>query len=81
MKRHLIAVGIAAIALSAWVGTASAASDPPPGMDQLLGQLAGTGQTAPATGKAGQSASNASVPVDISGSGPVTVAGMPIKLN
>ena len=41
MKRHLIAVGIATIALAAWVGTASAADDPPAGADQILGQLAG----------------------------------------
>src|SRR5207247_1494609 len=48
MKRHLIAVGIAVIALAAWVGTASAANDPPPGADQLLGQLAEGSQGAPA---------------------------------
>ena len=29
MKRHLIAVGIALIALAAWVGTASAAAGDP----------------------------------------------------
>ena len=64
MKRHLIAVGIALIALAAWVGTASAAAGdpPPPGANQLLGQLAGTLQGAPATGTAGQTASDASLP-------------------
>ena len=54
MKRHLIAVGIALIALAAWVGTASAAAgDPPPGADQLVGQLAGTLQGAPGNGHGG----------------------------
>ena len=63
MKRHLIAVGIALIALAAWVGTASAAAgDPPPGADQALGQLAGTLQGAPASGTAGQTASDVSLP-------------------
>src|SRR4051812_50099625 len=63
MKRHLIAVGIALIALAAWVGTASAAAgDPPPGADQLVGQLAGTLQGAPASGTAGQTGSGASLP-------------------
>ena len=52
MKRHLIALGIATLALAVGVGTATAANDPPPGADQLLGQLAGTSQGAPAAGVA-----------------------------
>ena len=69
MKRHLIAVGVAVIALSAWVGTASAANDPPPGADQMLGQLAGASQGAPSLSAAGQTASNVSLPTGITGSG------------
>ena len=68
MKRHLIAVGIAVIALAAWVGTASAAYDPPPGADQMLGQLAGASQGAPALSMAGQSATNLGLPIGIAGS-------------
>ena len=67
MKRHLIAVGIAVIALAAWVGTASAANDPPPGADQILGQLAGASQGAPAVSTAGQDASNLGLPIGITG--------------
>ena len=67
MKRHLIAVGIAVIALAAWVGTASAANDPPPGADQMLGQLAGASQGAPALSTAGQNASNLGLPIGITG--------------
>jgi len=67
MKRHLIAVGIAVIALAAWVGTASAANDPPPGADQILGQWAGGSQGAPAQSTAGQDASNLGLPIDITG--------------
>src|SRR6266446_2421540 len=67
MKRHLIALGVAVIALAVGVGTATAANDPPPGADQLLGQMAGATQGAPAAGTAGQTASNASLPVGISG--------------
>ena len=55
------------IALAVGVGTATAANDPPPGADQLLGQMAGATQGAPAAGTAGQTASNASLPVGISG--------------
>ena len=68
MKRHLIAVGIALIALAAWVGTASAAGDSQAGANQALGQLAGTLQGAPALGTAGQTASNASLPTGYVGS-------------
>jgi len=73
MKRHLIALGVAVIALAVGVGTATAANDPPPGADQLLGQLAGATQGAPAAGTAGQTASNASLPVGISGLSGVAV--------
>ena len=66
MKRHLIAAGATIIALTAWVGTATAADEPPARGEQLLGQLAGTLQGAPAAGTAGQSASNASLPVGMS---------------
>ena len=41
MKRNLFALGIATLALAVGVGTATAATDPPPGADQILGQLAG----------------------------------------
>src|SRR2546430_9714717 len=67
MKRHLIALGAATIALAVGVGTATAANDPPPGADQLLGQMAGATQGAPAAGTAGQTAPNANLPVGISG--------------
>src|SRR6266516_4450858 len=73
MKRLLFALGIATLALAVGVGTATAASDPPPGADQLLGQLAGATQGAPAAGMAGQTASNASLPVGISGVSGVAV--------
>ena len=40
MKRHLIAVGATIVALTAWVGTATAADEPPAGAEQRPGQLA-----------------------------------------
>ena len=52
MKRNLFALGIATLALAVGVGTATAATDPPPGADQILGQLAGATQDAPAAGTA-----------------------------
>jgi hypothetical protein len=73
MKRHLIAVGATVIALAAGVGTANAASPPSvPGQDLGLGQLAGSLQSAPSSGVAGQTTSNASQPLGASGQGIVT---------
>src|SRR5262249_5188908 len=70
MKRHLIAVGVVLIALAAWVGTASAANDPPPpGADQMLGQLAAALQGGPGGSVGGKTASNTSLPIGVTGSG------------
>src|SRR5437763_994330 len=67
MKRLLIAVGIATIALAVGVGTATAADLS--GGAQGTGQLAGTLQGAPSTSQAGQTASNTGLPAGFSGSG------------
>src|SRR2546430_12583588 len=86
MKRHLIALGAATIALAVGVGTATAANDPPPGADQLLGQMAGATQGAPAAGTAGQTASKANLPGGINGlngfpGGPGSRSGNPTARN
>jgi trimeric autotransporter adhesin len=73
MKRLLIAVGIATIALAVGVGTATAADLS--GGAQGTGQLAGTLQGAPSTSQAGQQASNTGLPAGFSGSGLVTNPG------
>jgi hypothetical protein len=65
MKRLLIAVGIATIALAVGVGTATAADLS--GGAQGTGQLAGTYQGAPSTSQAGQSASNSALPASYGG--------------